>query len=77
MPTKIARRAGHLTNFFRMFRVCLGFARGGGGGGGRMLASGIDSHIKPLDAAFIRGRRLLLFFSLKCGVYSRAPFMNE
>ena len=58
MPTKIARRAGHLTNFFRMFRVCLGFARGGGGGGGRMLAAGIDSHIKPLDAAFIA-----IFFS--------------
>ena len=32
--------------------------RGGGGGGGRMLAAGIDSHIKPLDAAFIA-----IFFS--------------
>ena len=40
LPTKIARRAGHLTNFFK----CLGFARGFVGGGG-MLAARIDSHI--------------------------------
>ena len=35
MPTKIARRAGHL-NIFQMLGVCPG----------GMLAAGIDSHIK-------------------------------
>ena len=34
LPIKIARRAGHLANFFK----CPGFARG-------MLATEIDSHI--------------------------------
>ena len=35
LPTKIARRAGHLTNFFKCPR----------GLPGGMLAAGIDSHI--------------------------------
>ena len=35
LPTKIARRAGHLNNFFK----CPGVFPGG------MLAAGIDSHI--------------------------------
>ena len=33
-----------------------------------MLAAGTDSHIISMEAAFIRGQRLLLFFPLKCGV---------
>ena len=40
LPTKIARRAWHLNNFFK----CPGYARGFAQGG-RMLAAGIDSHI--------------------------------
>ena len=70
-------RAGHLTiivgtgdvafgnknclqgRAFDHFFKCQGLAQDLPGG---MLAAGIDSHIIPLDAAFIRGRRLLLFF---------------
>ena len=36
LSTKVARRAGYLTNFFQ----CMG-----GYGGGGVLAAGIDSHI--------------------------------
>ena len=44
MPTKIACRAAvHLTNFFQMSGVFPG----------HMLAAGIDSHIIPMDVAFI------------------------
>ena len=39
LPTKIARRAGHLNNFFKCPGYARRFARGG------MLAAGIDSHI--------------------------------
>ena len=39
-----------------------------------MLAAGIDPHIISMEAAFILGQRLLLFFFLKCGIYSRVAF---
>ena len=45
---QIARRAGYLTKFFK----CPGFARG-------MLAAEIGWHIILMNAAFIRGRRLI------------------
>ena len=40
LPTKIARRAGHLNNFFQMSGVYPGVCPWGG-----MLAAGVDSHI--------------------------------
>ena len=38
-----------------------------------MLAAGIDSHIISMDAVFFKGG-VYCYFSLKCGVYSRAAF---
>ena len=53
LPTKIARRAGHLNNFFKCPR------------GGGMLAAGVDSRITSENqvwSEFLRGRLLLFSY---------------